>query len=488
LIDPAAAGTAARATTAWRAVAARAAATGAVAGLTGGIVSGIALLQIGTLPSTVSLVRYGAPFIGFSLYLAGAVVLGAGFGVLVSQQRSGAGETLYWGLLYGATWWFLGPLTLLPILQLGIVTWDVHSIQEAFASFIAHLVFGAVTGLALAALRRLQRTADIRPTWASIRTVAAQGGLAGIIGGWLLAALIGGRPAVGPVWWIGLAGGVCYVALYPRPFESTGPSLIRGLAYGFIWWILWPLTLLPFSRGAGLAWSVEAARAAFSLLPGYIIYGSAVAVASLWLKGLARALFSDGRGGNDEEGAGTEGLRAVGRGVLAGLAGGVIYALILLRLGALPAVAGLIGFGSAGAGLIVHLAIASVIGAGYGLLFKRQSFDAGSALGWGVSYGFLWWILGPLTLMPRLTGGPGQWSPEAAAALFGSLIGHFAYGAAAGIVFHLLEARYSPWWIPWTLAEEARVARRKEQVLTSAPALWALVVLIALVLPIVLSV
>jgi hypothetical protein len=87
-----------------------------------------------------------------------------------------------------------------------------------------------------------------------------------------------------------------------------------------------------------------------------------------------------------------------------------------------------------------------------------------------------------------LTGGPGQWSPEAAAALFGSLVGHLAYGAAAGIVFHLLEARYSPWWIPWTLAEEARVARRKEQVLTSAPALWALVVLIALVLPIVLSV
>ena len=48
--------------------------------------------------------------------------------------------------------------------------------------------------------------------------------------------------------------------------------------------------------------------------------------------------------------------------------------------------------------------------------------------------------------------------------------------------------RQNPWWIPRTRAEAARVGRRKEQLLTSAPALWALVVVIALVLPVLLGV
>ena len=56
-----------------------------------------------------------------------------------------------------------------------------------------------------------------------------------------------------------------------------------------------------------------------------------------------------------------------------------------------------------------------------------------------------------------------------------------------GITFHLLEARYNPWWISHTEAEAVRAARRRDQVLTSAPALWALVVIIALTLPVVLS-
>ena len=40
------------------------------------------------------------------------------------------------------------------------------------------------------------------------------------------------------------------------------------------------------------------------------------------------------------------------------------------------------------------LVISDLIGISYGLLFQRQSYDIGSALGWGVSYGFFWWIFG----------------------------------------------------------------------------------------------
>jgi hypothetical protein len=126
-------------------------------------------------------------------------------------------------------------------------------------------------------------------------------------------------------------------------------------------------------------------------------------------------------------------------------------------------------------------------GINYGLLFQRKSYDIGSALGWGMSYGFFWWILGPLTLMPMLLGAPPQWTVEAAAGTLGSLIGHLIYGAGLGITFYLLEARHNPWWIPVRQVQATRIERRKAQVFTAAPALWVMVVIIALTIPVVLG-
>src|SRR5262249_60687149 len=119
--------------------------------------------------------------------------------------------------------------------------------------------------------------------------------------------------------------------------------------------------------------------------------------------------------------------------------------------------------------------------------FHRRSSAVGSPPGWGVSYGFFWWILGPLTILPILLGTTPQWTVEVAAGLFASLIGHLAYGAGLGVVFYWLEARSNPWWIGRTRAESRRAAHRKEQLLTSAPALWALTVALALTVPVVLG-
>ncbi|MDR7522832.1 MAG: hypothetical protein QN168_10245 [Armatimonadota bacterium] len=459
---------------------------GALAGLVGGLISGAALAQITALPSTASLVRPGAAGAGVVVHLIVAAILGAGFGVLVWHQRPGAGETLFWGLTYGALWWFLGPLTLLPLLRIGVIAWDVHSAQEAFASLLAHLGYGAAMGLALAAIRRDPLPKDALGGRALVG-VLVRGAAAGLAGAWPLVALL--EPRADGSWTpvIGLLGGVSFALLYPRPPDGTGPALVRGMVFGFFWWALWPLTIVPLARGAGLAWSVEDARTGFSVLPGYLLFGAAVGLGVQWLDGVARLLFSDIRGGGDQEGIGTEGLRAIGRGVLAGLAGGALFTVVAVRTGFIPAAAGLVGLKSALAGVTVQVVVACAIGASYGLFFRRQSFDVSSALGWGVAYGFLWWVLGPLTLMPILLGAAPQWTAEAAAALFGSLVAHFAYGAAMGVVFHLLEARFNPWWIPRSRVEEARVVRRREHLLTSAPALWALVVVIALTLPILLS-
>ncbi len=468
---------------------------GTLAGLAGGLVFGAAMLELGVLPTVASLVRADSAVIGFLVHMLIAAVVGAGFGALMWRQRSGAGEGLFWGLTYGALWWFLGPLTLMRLLLSGSLAWDVPSAQAAFPSLPGHLLYGGTTGLAFVALRRKHLATD---SWSRASTLL-RGALAGLMGAWLLGAIPGGEDRLLTyvvvqdtarhyvTWLIGLLAGAGFALLYPHPVGGSGAGMIRGALYGFWWWVAGSLTVIPLVGGGELAWPLSAARAGFAAFPGYLLLGAGIGLFYRWLDALVRFLFSDNTAGQDQESMGTQGLRAVGRGIVAGLLGGLLFTVVMVQVGFLPQVASLVGATSTLTGLIVHLAIASVIGVGYGLLFRRESYDIGSALGWGVSYGFFWWILGPLTLMPILLGAAPQWTAAAAAGQLAALVGHLLYGAGLGVGYYLLEARYSPWWIPWTQVEASRVARRKEQVLTSAPALWTLVVVIALTLPVVLG-
>lgn len=478
---------------------------GALAGLAGGLVFGVTMYERGQLPTIAQLVRpvtgIDSAVAGFILVLVVAGVLGAGFGSLVWYQRPGAGETLFWGLVYGIFWWYLGPLSLLPLLQGDGLTWDLASAQAAFPYFPGLVLYGGATGLALVFLQRWRREsagalhARAGALW--------RGGLAGLLAAGLLGAALNAQgqllastamPAGAPQFaaWliilvIGLLAGGGFALLYPSPAGGAGAGLIRGTAYGFFWWVAGALTLVPLFGGAGLTWSLDEVRVSFATLPGYLLFGAAVALFYQWLGALVHLLFSDYEGSSDEEGVGTQGLRILGRSVLAGLVGGLLFSLVMLQIGFLPNVASLIGATSALAGFFVHLGIAVLIGTSYGVLFQHQSYDIGSALGWGVSYGFFWSILGPLTLMPLFLGTAPQWTVAAVATTFPNLIGHLAYGVGLGVIFYLLEAHYSPWWIPRREVAVVRVAHQKEQVLTSAPALWTLLIATGLTLSILLG-
>jgi len=286
---------------------------------------------------------------------------------------------------------------------------------------------------------------------------------------------------------IGLLAGLGFALLYPQSTESGGAALIRGTVYGFLWWVVGALSLLPLLDDQRLAWSVSAARDGFASWPGYLLFGAAIALFYQWLEALVRLLFADHIGRPDHEGPGTQGLRAIGYGLQAGLVGGLLFTLVMVQVGFLPQVARLIGSTSSLTGFVVHLIIAVIIGVSYGFLFRRQTYDIVSALGWGVSYGLLWWVLGSLTLMPLLLGVVPRWTAEVAANAYPALVGHLLYGAGVGVTFYVLERRYDPWWISRTQADAIRVARRKTQVLSSAPALWTLVVAIGLTVPIILG-
>lgn len=441
---------------------------GALAGLAGGLVFGGVMVLTGFLPTVAAIVRTDSPVVGLVVHMLFAAIIGSVFGVLVTRQR----ELLFWGLAYGVLWWFLGPLTLLPVLLGRPVAWDVVTAQALVPSLLGHLVYGAVTAAVLALWSSRER--QLRPGLV-VRAVAAG----------LIADAVLGLGWTGLV--VGALMGASHAVIFGDRDEGTGPALIRGTAFGFVWWVLAAVTLPPLLDGRGLDWAQTAVRAAVAALPPYLLLGAGTALLTCWLGGLSRAVFSDDVRHVQEGRLAGGRVISVWHGVVAGLAGGVVFTGVMVAVGFLPTVAAMVGSESPVVGLVIHLLISQAIGVTYALFFHRRSFEVASGIGWGVSYGFLWWVLGNLTLLPILLGGAPQWSATALAWGFPSLVGHLAYGAVLGLIYQRLEERVSPWHMTRSEATAARAAARHRQTLSAAPALWSLITCVALLIPILVS-
>jgi F0F1-type ATP synthase assembly protein I len=102
--------------------------------------------------------------------------------------------------------------------------------------------------------------------------------------------------------------------------------------------------------------------------------------------------------------------------VIAGLLAGVVFGIMMQMMsaptpdgGRMPMMAmigQIVGSPTPAAGWLYHLFNSAVIGAIFGWLFGHRVHGYGSALGFGAAYGFVWWIVGGLILMPLLLGMP----------------------------------------------------------------------------------
>ena len=143
---------------------------------------------------------------------------------------------------------------------------------------------------------------------------------------------------------------------------------------------------------------------------------------------------------DDGVGAGISWVQRLVAGIIGGVVGGIVFGALMAMMGMLPMVASIVGSKSAVVGFLYHMFNSVVIGALFRLILGGLSHTYARGATFGLLYGVMWWVLGPMILMPLLLGmGSGgiasQFGAAFSAPMLMSLVGHLIYGLLTGLVY-----------------------------------------------------
>ncbi len=287
----------------------RAIAGGGIAGIVGGWVFGHWMAQVNFFPLIAGLIGSSTRQVGMTLHFVFAVIIGATFGLLFQRDVRGFGSSAAWGLAYGILWWFLGPLTILPIWQGHLPDWHYQHARALFGSLIGHIIYGLIVGLLYAAIDRLwvgffiasdpinRQPEGVGPRKLRSLSYGAVAGLCGgivfipmiaAVNGFLAISALVGRSELFTGIAVHLIVSVLIGMTYGLFFERESPDLASGIAwgavYGLIWWFLGPFTLFPIRSGGTFTWTIEAVTNSLPSLLGHLLYGITTAAVFLVLE------------------------------------------------------------------------------------------------------------------------------------------------------------------------------------------------------------
>jgi hypothetical protein len=77
--------------------------------------------------------------------------------VLFRNEAPSIGLGVPWGFLFGVIWWYVGPLTLLPLILTGVYDWRASAAAALLPSLIGHLIYGGATAFTFLLLERRYR-------------------------------------------------------------------------------------------------------------------------------------------------------------------------------------------------------------------------------------------------------------------------------------------------------------------------------------------
>jgi len=142
-----------------------------VAGIVGGLAAGVVfgmMMQMMTAPTPdggqmpiINMVGMivGSPTAaaGWLYHLFNSAVIGAIFVWALGARSTAYGPALAWGAAYGAAWWSLGGLILMPVF-LGMPPFAPLMMPEmrmvAMGSLVGHLIYGLILGAVYVAMTR----------------------------------------------------------------------------------------------------------------------------------------------------------------------------------------------------------------------------------------------------------------------------------------------------------------------------------------------
>jgi uncharacterized membrane protein YagU involved in acid resistance len=119
---------------------------GAIAGLGGGLVFGLLMGMMGMLPMVGMLIGVESAVVGFIVHMVISMIIGAIFGLTVGRFSTSWGPVILAGIVYGAIWWVLGALFLMPLL-LGMNEMIFAIGQPQWMSLMGHVLYGTITAV-----------------------------------------------------------------------------------------------------------------------------------------------------------------------------------------------------------------------------------------------------------------------------------------------------------------------------------------------------
>ena len=127
---------------------------GGLAGLVGGLVSIPVMAATGILPKIAGLETSFGGISGLVIHLLVSVGIGMTYGLLFRDEAPSIGLGVPWGFLFGMIWWYIGPLTLLPLILTGVYDWRASAAAAMLPSLIGHLIYGGATAITFLLLER----------------------------------------------------------------------------------------------------------------------------------------------------------------------------------------------------------------------------------------------------------------------------------------------------------------------------------------------
>jgi len=287
----------------------RALTVGGISGLLGGFIFNQWMSAGDYFPLLAGLAQNYSRATEMTLQFATALFMGLLFGALFQRDIRGYGSSMGWGVGYGIMWWFLGPMTLWPLLSHVPLDWSANAGSYIFGSVVGHILYGLILGVAYATidkawLRLFVESDPLKrePQGSGLRLLqslgwGALGGLAGGIVSSPIMLRTGVLPQVAGVGTsltslhgfvvhllVSAAIGTTFGLLFRNEAPSLGAGVAWGWLFGLIWWYLGPLTLLPLILTGACDWSTGAVVSLLPSLIGHLVFGAVTAFVFLLLQ------------------------------------------------------------------------------------------------------------------------------------------------------------------------------------------------------------